>query len=146
LKTRGKGFWFQRLGQLTLLQRVAVVLLVMVVAYGAVGPLAWYCSGSAGAVAAAVALLFCLLGGLVALVLSDVFRGPQMVLQRVLLGTLLRMGIPLGMTLMVYVRGGPLVEAGFAYYVVVFYLVMLAVETVMLVPDCRGPQARARLS
>ena len=46
-----------------------------------------------------------------------------------LVGMLVRMGIPLGAALLVVFRGGPLADAGFLYYLVVFYLVTLTVET-----------------
>lgn len=53
----------------------------------------------------------------------------------VLLGGGLRMGLPLGMFAIVYVQGGALVDAGLAYYLIVFYLVMLTFETLMLFPQ-----------
>jgi hypothetical protein len=38
---------------------------------------------------------------------------------------------------MVYIQGGRLAEAGFVYYLLAFYFVMLVVETVLLVGE--GP-------
>jgi hypothetical protein len=83
--------------------------------------------------AAAVALLFCLVGGLMGLVIGDLFRGPAQPLVPLLLSMLCRMGVPLGLFLLVYRRGGTLANAGFAYYLIGFYLLMLLVDSVMTV-------------
>ena len=45
-----------------------------------------------------------------------------------LLGMMVRMGIPLAAALIVYFSGGPLADAGFLYYLVVFYPVTLTAE------------------
>ena len=97
-------------------------------------------------VAAAVGLLFCLLGGLGSLLVCELFRDPDLVMYRVLIGTMLRMGLPLGLFLVVYYRGGTLVEAGLGFYVIGFYLIMLTTETLMLVPDTRATGAKAKPS
>ena len=57
----------------------------------------------------------------------------------VLLGMFARMGIPLLVCIIVYLRGGRLAEAGFVYYLLVFYFVTLVVETVLLVGNARPP-------
>jgi hypothetical protein len=85
-------------------------------------------------VAAGVAATFCLLGGALALVAGDIVRGADRALHQMLIGTALRMAVPLGLCVSVYWRGGPLVDAGLAYYLIGFYLVMLTLETVLMLP------------
>ena len=53
----------------------------------------------------------------------------------VLVGMMIRMGIPLAAALTVYFRGGPLADAGFLYYLVVFYPVTLTAETLLFLPE-----------
>ena len=145
--TTGKdSSWLQRLNQMTWLGRVLTLLAVMFLAFLVATPVALYTCGRDGMVAAAVALVICLLGGLGSLLVCELFRDPNLVLYRVLIGTMLRMGLPLGLFLVVYYRGGTLVEAGVGFYVIGFYLIMLTTETLMLVPDTRATGAKAKPS
>ncbi|MCH8924473.1 MAG: hypothetical protein IIA67_15150, partial [Planctomycetes bacterium] len=59
---------------------------------------------------------------------------------RVLGGMMLRMGVPLATAMAVYYRGGPIAgtqikDAGFIYYLLAFYFVMLAVEIAITLPE-----------
>jgi hypothetical protein len=94
-----------------------------------------------GLLAAAVAGGVCLLAGLTALALSEPLRRPQYLLALVFVGMMIRMGIPLAAALAVYFLGGPLAEAGFLYYVVLFYAVTLITETFLSAPGC-GPNKK----
>ena len=69
-----------------------------------------------------------------------------MVQIQVLLGMSPRMGIPLAAFLVVHVKGGPLAENGFVYYILTFYLVTLAVETFLLVGNSpkRSPKGSTK--
>ena len=60
----------------------------------------------------------------------------------VLVGMMIRMGIPLAAALAVYFRGGPLADAGFLYYLVVFYPVTLTVGDVSLLARVRARTRR----
>jgi hypothetical protein len=93
------------------------------------GPVAFLLSGRVGLLAACLAALSCYLGALGALLLANWFRGPKNLLPRVLAGMSLRMTIPMAAVLGVQLSRSPLAEAGFVYYVLMFYLVTLAVET-----------------
>ena len=104
-------------------------------------PLAYYLCGPDGAGASGLALLICGAAGISGLVVSQQFRRPELVLYQVFLHVLFRMGLPLAACVMVYLRGGGLVEAGFAYYVLGFYLVTLAVETMVAVISLRDHPA-----
>jgi hypothetical protein len=93
------------------------------------GPAGYFLSGRTGLVAACAAAVFCCLGAFGALLVARWFRGPNGLLPRVLGGMFMRMTIPLAAVLGVQLSRSPLADAGFVYYVLVFYLVTLAVET-----------------
>ena len=100
-------------------------------------PLGWAISGNrAGLIAGAAAGGVCLLAAWMALGLSEPLRRPQHMLALVLVGMMIRMGIPLAAALAVFFRGGPLADAGFLYYLVVFYPVTLTAETFLSLPEC----------
>jgi hypothetical protein len=92
-------------------------------------PAAYLLSGQIGLLAAGTAAVCCYLGAIGALLLAHWFRGPDGLLPRVLGGMFVRMSVPLACALGVQLGHGPLADAGFVYYVLVFYLVTLAVET-----------------
>lgn len=118
--------------------RLAFVAAALLITYVATMPAAWVVHGGNGLVAAAVALGLCLAGGMGALATDQLLGDPELLVHRVLAGMILRMGLPLGLLLAVYSRGGPLVDVGLGGYVVVFYVVMLASETWMLIAPPRG--------
>ncbi len=107
----------------------------MLLAAAIVLPLGWAISGKGmGILAGAAAAGVCLVAGWMALGLSEPLRRPQLMLALVMVGMMIRMGIPLAAALTVFFLGGPLADAGFLYYLVVFYLIALAVETVLTLP------------
>jgi len=132
--------WLTRVRGWGLAAQSAVLLGVVLVACGIVMPVAGFVSGSAGIAAALVAAGLCLLGAGLALVACRLFRGPEHVLPAVLVGMLLRMGIPLASGLALQFQGGPLAEAGLLVYLVVFYPVTLFVETALSLPLGEGPR------
>ena len=89
--------------------------------------------------AAGVAAASCLLGAATALVVSHLLREPQHAMAALLVATTARMGVPLLVGLVAYLRGGPLAEAGLLYYLLVFYPVTLAVEIGLSLPQRRQP-------
>jgi hypothetical protein len=111
-----------------------VLVLAVLVIYGAVGPVAWSLSGSPGLAAAGLAAGVCLGGAAAALAISYIFRAPQHVLYGVLFGMAARMGLPLAAGLICWRHGGPLAEAGALYYLLIFYPITLGVETVLSLP------------
>jgi hypothetical protein len=68
-------------------------------------------------------------GALAAIAIAPWFRDPRRLLAFVLVAMSLRMGVALAAALFVQLSGGPLVDAGFVYYLLMSYLVTLAVET-----------------
>jgi len=120
---------------------VAVALACLVVGL----PIAYWSSGSDGVVAAVFASLVCLLAVMAAETSSTLFAGLADVTLRTGLAMLPRMGIPLGFLIVVYSRGGPLVEAGIVFYLLPFYLVVLTAETLLTVSSFpSGPVPRNR--
>ena len=98
------------------------------VAYLAMAPLAYWFGERVGLQAAALAAGACLVGAQFGLLNTVLFPGLDPGLG-ILLGMLPRMGVPLLVGLLVFRRAEHLVKAGFFYYVIVFYLVTLAMET-----------------
>jgi hypothetical protein len=114
----------------------AAVLVGMVLAvYAAVAPVAGALSGTVGLAAAAVAAGLCLAGAGLALVACRLYRDSKRALQGVLIGMVLRMGVPLLSALAIQVQGGGLARAGLLVYLVVFYPVTLFVETALSLPS-----------
>lgn len=126
----------RRLPQRSLLFRAVILGGVVLVAASVILPLGRAISSNrAGLFAGAAAGGVCLLAAWLALGLSGPLRRPQQTLALVLVGMLVRMGIPLAAALAVCFSGGPLVDAGFLYYLVVFYPLTLTVETFLSLPE-----------
>ena len=100
-------------------------------------PIAMHQFGWTGVKAATTAAGLCLLGSSLALAISRRYREPDQVLIGFLLGMLVRMGLPLCGGILIQIRCGPLAKAGFLVYLVLFYLVTLAGETILSLPDHR---------
>ena len=126
----------RRLPQKNLLFRIVFLGAVTLVATAIILPLGFLIScNRVGVLAGATAGGICLLAAWVALTLSEPLRRPQSVLTLVHVGMMARMGIPLAAALIVYFRGGPLADAGFLYYLIVFYPVTLTAETFLSWPE-----------
>ena len=123
--------------------RALAVLAGVLTALGVVvAPLAYLLGGGQGLAAAALAWAVALAGGLAALVVSLTLRHPKLVVQQTLLAMGLRTALPLAICLVLIVRESPLVEAGVVYYVLLFYLTALTVDTLLLLVAI--PRAAAR--
>ncbi len=126
----------RRLPQRSLLFRIVFLGVVVCMATVIILPLGWAISGNrAGLIAGATAGGVCLLAGSMALILSEPLRRPQFVLTLIHVGMMIRLGIPLAAALTVYFLGGPLADAGFLYYLVVFYPLTLTMETFLSWPE-----------
>ena len=69
------------------------------------------------------------------LLLSDRLRGPDLAALALLLGMFCRTGLPLMMAVVIHLRTKVLSEAGLPVYLLVFYLLCLAVETWLSLPE-----------
>ena len=125
----------RRMTTLTLGGRLLVFCVLLVLCFAAAWPLVHLAHGPQGVLAAGIAFCICLLAGVAGLATGDAFRARTLALHQLLFGMFLRMGIPLGAFLWIYTRGGPLIDAGFPYYLIAFYLAMLAIEVSLMVPQ-----------
>jgi hypothetical protein len=123
--------------------RLGCVLLAIAAAYAVMAPLAFRFQGAPGLWAASVATGVCLFGALAALLAADVFSGPDHALTGALAAMLVRMGVPLAFCLVVYWHGGALAEAGAIIYLLVMYMLALAVETWLAVGRVGPSMGRA---
>ena len=94
-----------------------------------VAPLSYRAHEVIGLWASAIAAAVCLSAPLAASLATRAFASRDNALTGLLVSMFLRMGIPLAFCLVMQIQTGPLVEAGIIYSVLVFYLVVLAVET-----------------
>jgi len=127
--------WLSNLRKRGLALRAAVLGIVVLGSGATAGPVAWWLGGAAGVTAAAAAAFLCLAGAISALVAGHLFRGPRHAWNALLVGMVARSGIPLAAALAIYLRGGPLAEAGLLYYLLVFYPVALTTEIVLSLPQ-----------
>jgi hypothetical protein len=95
---------------------------------------AWQHAGSDGLKAAGMAGGLCLLGAWLALPCTVWMQDPQRMMVGLLLGMGIRSSVPLGIGFLVYLLNPPLAKAGFLYYLVVFYIPLLILETYLALP------------
>ena len=131
--------WIVGLPRRSLPARVAVLAAVMAAAYGCVVIVAANTKGSTGIAAASWSAGVCLASAAVALTMNQLLGRAANGLAGILLPMAVRTGLPLLLALFVRMRGQGLVEAGFIYYLVGFYLLALAVETVLSLPRAARP-------
>jgi hypothetical protein len=104
--------------------------LVTVAIYLVVTSVAYAISGRQGCIAASVAALLCLAGAELALLVMHLGRRRSVRAALIaMLGAMgLRLAIPLSGSVIIRLAKGPLLEAGALYYLIVFYVVTLAIE------------------
>jgi hypothetical protein len=112
----------------------AVLLLAAALILALLGSVAHYQYGNAGTVAAAAAVGVCLAGVLASLWAGSLFPGPNQALARVLVGMLLRMGVPLTTALVLVVRQAEVLQSGFLLWLVAGYLPLLGLEIYLTLP------------
>ena len=126
--------WLSKLRGQSLAVRVVTLQLVMVGFSLLIAPVIWYASGRVGLISAAMAGLACLVGCGMALVVGEPFRRTRRLLHGMLFGMLFRMGVPFVVALIVNQSGRYLMDAGFIYYLVVYFEVALLVEVFLSLP------------
>jgi hypothetical protein len=119
---------------------------VMWAAFGGVAWLAYERSGAIGVQAAAVGAAVCWFSGTLALVSAGLFRDPRQMMFQLLFGMIFRMGLPLGIGLVLQTRGGVLSRAGVFGYIVGFYLLTLVVETFLAMTLAKPAGTRSGIS
>jgi hypothetical protein len=123
--------WLLKLKPKTLPCCCALLALAVAVAFPVVAAMAYQWYGAAGVFAAAVAAIVCWAAATLALVCTALLQGPQAALYAMLFGMLFRMGLPLGIGLVLSRTSPVLAGAGVFGFIVVFYLVTLVVETLL---------------
>jgi hypothetical protein len=123
----------RRLQGLGLIARVCVLGGALLMMTAILLPVAWLSRGEPGVLACLFAGAICLVPAVVSLGLTEILHGAQGALTALLLGMLLRMGVPLAACFVAFAMGGPLVEGGLAYYLLALYPVMLVVERAMCI-------------
>ena len=93
-------------------------------------PVAWGFSGFDGAFAVGTAAAVCLVAAVAGL-FAGILLPTENISGRVLLGMLLRMGIPLAFCIVAYHAPGRLAAAGLVYYVLIIYMTVLVADTCM---------------
>jgi len=134
--------WLAQIRAQGLALRSLVLAAVMAACYVAISPVAWGLGGLGGLRAAGAAAGCCFSGAFLALAAGEPFRRRRKLLPAMLVGMVFRMGIPLAFGLGVHLRGGPLVDAGFLYYLVLFFEVALITEIGLSFPPPAKCDAR----
>jgi hypothetical protein len=132
--------WFAGLRRRGLAAQSGFLGLIVLALYALVAPVAGYFSGTPGLAAAAAAAGICLLGAASALAACRPLRDPKYALQGLLVGTALRMGLPLAFAIVLQIRATVVAEAGLLCYLIIFYPFTLAAETTLSLPSSKRDQ------
>jgi len=133
----GSSAYWDRLRSAGFFARVGLLAAVPVTLLAVTLPIAWSLSGTPGIAAAAIAAGVCLAGAVPALAAVYYLRGEKGALYGLLLAITFRMGIPLAFAMSPLFREGLLASVGIINYLLCFYMVTLAVETVLSLPALR---------
>jgi hypothetical protein len=105
-------------------------------------PFGYWFSGVVGLACVATANGVCVGVGVLALVIQARITAPHLAFAHVLVGFSLRMGIPLAVCMVVYLRKSALADAGFVFYLLVFYMAALAAGTGVMLPSLASRQVK----
>lgn len=92
-------------------------------------PLCLRFGGAAAALTMCVAAIVCLVAGVFAFGLAELFRAPESAALGVVAGMVVRMAIPLGLCMLAYAVSPAAARGGFVFYLMGFYALTLVVET-----------------
>lgn len=135
-----------QLSRLGMRAQAGLVAGVLCVAWLPVAPVAYAISGSAGVIAATVAGGVCLVGAEFALIATLPFSGPSAAMVSLAVGMLARTLIPLSAGVVLHASVPFLAGAGMIIYLLIFYMIALATETVLTVakiPPATTPSEKA---
>jgi hypothetical protein len=122
-----------KLARLSLAAQGALVSGAVAGVWVALAPAAYRVSGTGGLVASAAGAGVCLLGAHLALALSALFHGRSGHVTVLAPAMLARTLVPLVIGVVLHVQVPSLATSGMVFYLLVFYLVALATETVLLI-------------
>jgi len=126
-----------RLAELHLAGRCAVVGVTLIVALVIALPIAYALTGVSGIWSAVAAAGTILVSSIASLLMSEMFRRPDEAMWALMLSMAVRMSLPMAVCLLVLMQGGPLGSGGFVFFVLAFYLVALPIETLLAVSKVR---------
>jgi len=136
--------WLANLRNPGVAVRATILGVVVLAAFGATAPVAIRLGGPLALAAAAMAAVLCLAGATVALVIVDRFRTPSGALAALWVGMVIRTGVPFTVGMAIHLHGGPLAQAGLLWYLLLFYLIALAVGTFLSLPPAHRQPTPAR--
>jgi hypothetical protein len=140
----GMFAWLSNLRSRGVMVRATALGAVMLAALAATAPAAIQLGGVLGLAAAAIAAVLCLAGASAALVIVDRCRTPGGALAGLWIGMMVRTGVPFAIGLPIHLYGGPLAQAGLLWYLLLFYLIALAVGTFLSLPPTKRRPTPAR--
>jgi len=120
--------------EMSIATRVLVLLAITTVAALIAASIAYDSENTTRLMVVGVAWLVCAVSAIIALVLSLVWHGTPSGVSGTLGGTLVGLGIPLIVAILVQRRDGSFAKAGFYGWIVVFYLISLTVKTLLISP------------
>lgn len=119
--------------------RCVILISVTAVIYAAASYWGWTRDKEDGVIAASVAAGACLAGAIGATIFTSWMHDPKRVMPGLAIGMAFRMGLPLLCGIFSRIAFPPLAEAGLLYYLVVFFLPLLALETAFSLPFPPSP-------
>lgn len=128
----------KKLGRLGPSSQAALVCGVVTALWLLAAPVAYNRTGLDGLFAAAIAGGITMLGATLALVLNSVFRTPATAMHAMALSMLARTMLPLGLGVVLHFNVPALATAGMIYYLLVFYLAALALDTTLSLAHLAG--------
>ena len=123
----------QRISRLKTTGCIALLALILAAIVAVVSPLAFLLGRSGGVAAAALAATVVWFASSLGMTLGQMVRGPNQAMFNLLISMIVRMTIPLVACFLAYLSGSQLARDGFAFYVLVFYLLALPVDTIFAV-------------
>ena len=132
----------ERIGEMGLAAQAASMTLVIANLCLVSLPVAISVSGADGIVAASLAAVIVSVASATGIAIGGLCCGKHEAIMRLLLGMVIRMLVPLVACAAVLVLSQRMTNAGFALYVLVFYLLALPIETAMAVLKVAAVQPR----
>ena len=136
--------WLSNLRNRSIAARATMLGAVVLAALAAAAPVAIRLGGFLALAAAAMAAVLCLAGAAVALGIVDRFRTPSNMLAALWIGMVIRTGVPFAVGMAIHLHDGPLAQAGLLWYLLLFYLIALAVGTFLSLPPTNRQPTPAR--
>jgi hypothetical protein len=138
--TRTTIVW-NKLRRLSLAAQLAAVSATVAGAWLLTAPVAYTISGADGLLAAAVAAGVCWFGAALALATSRLFHGPSATLYAMAIGMMARTFLPLALGIVLQLNVPVLAHNGMIFYLLIFYVVAMAVETTLTVSQITPTRA-----